>query len=163
MDPEKGGHARWIINDGSEGIFDAVIVTVGTCGVPQWVGFDGMPAGFIDKKKAEQRKEKKTTSDAPSNDNPTSTKESSSSLANEDAEEGKKETDHDVYRGPILHSSQLDSAEVSELDGKTVVVIGSGASGVEAVETALARGAGKCIMVARDDKVSSPVSFLYNE
>jgi len=35
LDPKKGGHSRWIINDGSDGIFDAVIVTVGTCGVPE--------------------------------------------------------------------------------------------------------------------------------
>jgi cation diffusion facilitator CzcD-associated flavoprotein CzcO len=33
-----------------------------------------------------------------------------------------------------------------------VVVIGSGASGVEAVETALQRGAGEVVMIARTDK-----------
>jgi len=40
-----------------------------------------------------------------------------------------------------------------ERQEKAIVVIGSGASGVEAVETALARGAAHCIMVAKDDKV----------
>ncbi|KAL4254145.1 hypothetical protein ABKN59_004537 [Abortiporus biennis] len=44
LDPSKRGHARWVINDGSEGVFDAVIVTVGTCGKPRWVKFDGMPS-----------------------------------------------------------------------------------------------------------------------
>ncbi|KAJ7773005.1 FAD/NAD(P)-binding domain-containing protein [Mycena maculata] len=36
-----GGH--WLVNDGSEGPFDAVIVTVGTCGKPQWIHLEGMP------------------------------------------------------------------------------------------------------------------------
>ncbi|KAF7363919.1 hypothetical protein MSAN_01050000 [Mycena sanguinolenta] len=60
----------------------------------------------------------------------------------------------DVFTKPIIHSSQLDSDAVSEdtIKGKKVVVIGSGASGVEAVETALERGAGEVVMVARTDK-----------
>lgn len=31
----EDGHTRWVVNDGSEGVFDAVIVTVGTCGEPK--------------------------------------------------------------------------------------------------------------------------------
>ncbi|KIM26442.1 hypothetical protein M408DRAFT_330606 [Serendipita vermifera MAFF 305830] len=156
-DPAKGGHARWVINDGADGIFDAVIVTVGTCGTPQWVEFEGMPAGFVEKKKAEQKREleKRASADAPSTDKPTFSTEVPSSSSEEgegNNSEDKAEKDQNTYQGPILHSSQLDSADASQLEGKTVVVIGSGASGVEAVETALARGADKCIMVARDDK-----------
>jgi NADPH-dependent 2,4-dienoyl-CoA reductase/sulfur reductase-like enzyme len=58
------------------------------------------------------------------------------------------------YKGPVLHSSQLDHATPELLKGKTVVVIGSGASAVEAVETALERGAKKAVVLAREDKVS---------
>ena len=58
------------------------------------------------------------------------------------------------YKGPVLHSCQLDHAIPELLRGKTVVVIGSGASAVEAVETALERGAKKTVMIARKDKVS---------
>jgi hypothetical protein len=158
LDPKKGGHSRWIINDGSDGIFDAVIATVGTCGAPEWVGFDGMPGGFVEKKKAELRREieKKAASNAQGHDTTDHTREQTSSDFKSDDDDkvaGNDETDKNIYRGPLLHSSQLDSKDVSELQGKTVLVIGSGASGVEAVETALARGAGQCIMVARDDKV----------
>ena len=55
-----------------------------------------------------------------------------------------------VHWGTHWLSGELDEAP---LGGKTVVVIGSGASGVEAVETALAKGAKHCVMLARDDKV----------
>jgi hypothetical protein len=56
-------------------------------------------------------------------------------------------------RGPILHSSQLDTLTPELLKGKNVVIIGSGASAVEAVEIALERGSGVCSVLARDDKV----------
>lgn len=45
--------AKWIINDNEDEIFDAIIVTIGTCGKPQMVGFPGMP-----KDKAPPKKEK---------------------------------------------------------------------------------------------------------
>jgi NADPH-dependent glutamate synthase beta subunit-like oxidoreductase len=76
------------------------------------------------------------------------------SAGNTKSSNGGKKTEQDdgeVFRGLVLHSSELDSAE--GLDGKTVIVIGSGASGVEAAETALARGAKKAVVIARDDKV----------
>jgi dimethylaniline monooxygenase (N-oxide forming) len=39
--PEEHGHARWVINDGREGIFDAVICSIGTCGPPRKTTFPG--------------------------------------------------------------------------------------------------------------------------
>jgi cation diffusion facilitator CzcD-associated flavoprotein CzcO len=54
-----------------------------------------------------------------------------------------------------LHSSQLDRLSPELLEGKKVVVIGSGASAVEVVETALERGSGVCRVLAMDDKVRS--------
>lgn len=70
------------------------------------------------------------------------------------SESNEKHSDNDIFKGQILHSSQLDELESSDLEGKTIVVVGSGASGVEAVETALAKGAKHTVMLARDDKVS---------
>jgi NADPH-dependent glutamate synthase beta subunit-like oxidoreductase len=63
-----------------------------------------------------------------------------------------KESHEETFSGTIVHSSELDD---TDLQGKNVVVIGSGASGVEAIETALSKGAKHTVIVARDDKVSS--------
>lgn len=59
-----------------------------------------------------------------------------------------------IYRNSILHSSQLDCSEAVIFCDRTVIVIGSGAIGVEVVETMLSRGASNCIMLARNDKVA---------
>lgn len=53
------------------------------------------------------------------------------------------------FRGKILHSSQLDEAE---LRGKKVVIVGSGASGVEAAELAVQKKAKGIVVLARSDK-----------
>ncbi|TCD66067.1 hypothetical protein EIP91_001875 [Steccherinum ochraceum] len=228
IDPNGQGHARWIVNDGHEGVFDAVIVTVGTCGKPRMVQFEGMPG--VKAKQDEKEKRKDENGDArkaegQSTSNGTGTHEPPDSASSEASIETEKQSQHgpwtegqpqpsarvieldqeikkdagfpapgeaypttpsldpqrgtkaksllenkdggddegethqededdgDVFRkGPIVHSSQLDRLEEDEVRGKTVVVVGSGASGVEAVETALAKGAKKAIMVARDDK-----------
>ena len=56
----------------------------------------------------------------------------------------------DQFTGKIVHSSQLDDID---LKGKKVVIVGSGASGVEAAELAVNKNAeGKVVMLARDDK-----------
>ncbi|KAI4293719.1 FAD/NAD(P)-binding domain-containing protein [Schizophyllum commune Loenen D] len=56
----------------------------------------------------------------------------------------------------VLHSSELDSASADVLAGKRVVVVGSGASGVEACETILDKAGGELegpvTMLARSDK-----------
>ena len=70
-----------------------------------------------------------------------------------DSEDGKRAGQGEVFEGDVLHSSELDDAS---LEGKRVIVIGSGASGVEAVQTALEKGAKGCVMLARDDKVCQP-------
>ncbi|KAI5479695.1 dimethylaniline monooxygenase (N-oxide forming) [Pseudohyphozyma bogoriensis] len=96
-DPRKNGHARWTINDGREGIFDAVVVAVGTCGTPKRGSIPGV----------------------------------------------------DSFHGDVLHSSELDNAQ---LEGKKVVIVGSGASGVEAAELAVEKKAKSAVVLARDDK-----------
>ncbi|BGP05362.1 Baeyer-Villiger monooxygenase [Rhodotorula toruloides] len=104
-DPRQGGHARWIVNDGKEGVFDAVVCALGTCGDPKLVELEGQ----------------------------------------------------DSFAGQIVHSSQLDDAD---LEGKKVVIIGSGASGVEAAELAVAKKAGDVVMLARSDKWVIPRNTL---
>ena len=125
-DDPAHSQSKWIINSGEDGEFDAVVVTVGTCGQPMRIKFPGMPQPQRDEDSSEPGSEK---------------------------HEG---DDEEVFQGKVLHSSELDDAE---LGGKNVIVIGSGASGVEAVETALEQGAKHCVMLARDDKVSICACF----
>jgi len=134
-DESTDKRSRWIVNDESEGIFDAIIVTVGTCGKPMYVPFPGMPKEFMEEKGIAKPKPK-------------------SHGNKQDEVEDSWAEDSDTFHGEILHSSELDSLDEGALDGKNIVVIGAGASGVEAVETALSKGAKKCSMLARDDKVA---------
>ena len=95
-DPNKYGHSRWLVNDGADGVFDAVIVTIGTCGDLALIEFDGRDVF--------------------------------------ERQPGKK----------VIHSSQLDKLlkeykdenGASGIKDKKFVIIGSGASGVEAAEWA---------------------------
>lgn len=102
-DPREFGHARWVVNDGEDGVFDAVFAPVGSCGAPNMI----------------------------------------------------KLRDQDMYKGRVVHSSDLDSLKDSDIKGRRVVVVGSGASAVEAVELVAARGCDNIKIVARDDKVST--------
>ncbi|GAA96757.1 uncharacterized protein L969DRAFT_67256 [Mixia osmundae IAM 14324] len=61
------------------------------------------------------------------------------------------------WRGKVAHSSQLDDLD---LEGKRVIVLGSGASGVEAAETALANNAKHVTVLARSDKWIIPRNFV---
>jgi len=100
-DPKEYGHARWVVNDGEDGVFDAVFATIGTCGEPMMIEIEGK----------------------------------------------------DEFNGRVVHSSELDKLKSEEIQGKKIVVVGSGASGVEAVELAVAKGADDVKIIARDDKV----------
>lgn len=91
------GHARWIINNGEDGTFDAIVGAIGSCGAPRIVEIQGSKS----------------------------------------------------FRGKIYHSSELDNAD---LTGKNVIIIGSGASGVESAELAVGKKAASIKVLARDDK-----------
>lgn len=144
--PSRHGHAQWKINDGSDGNFDAVIVAVGTCGDAKWIRFPGMP------KESHQTSSDSSSSSSSDHRGEGQDQPHEGYQHHEAREERKVEGGEDSFRGPIFHSSQFDSAQIDDVLGRTVVVIGSGASAVEAVETALAGGAAKCIMLAREDK-----------
>ncbi|WFD01261.1 hypothetical protein MYAM1_004023 [Malassezia yamatoensis] len=53
------------------------------------------------------------------------------------------------FKGKIVHSSQLDNVD---FQNKNVVIVGGGASGVEALELAAKKGANKPTIIARSDK-----------
>ncbi|KIP08184.1 hypothetical protein PHLGIDRAFT_127213 [Phlebiopsis gigantea 11061_1 CR5-6] len=81
-------------------------------------------------------------------------KETNDSTASEQDGRGQEPEnggEEDVFRKPILHSSQLTSTGI-DFKGKRVVVLGGGASAIESVETALSDGASSTVMVVRDDK-----------
>jgi hypothetical protein len=157
--PEELGHARWLVNDDPEP-FDAIIATIGTCGKPKRASFPGMPESHgegelcpdgylppIPTGAADGERRNGHGSDM--DKSYAGALKSDESSSDEEKHSG---ADGDVYEGPIIHSSELDDADLA---GKTIVVIGSGASGVEAIETALAKGARKGVFIARSDKVGS--------
>lgn len=160
-DPHRQGHARWVVNDGEDGVFDAVIVTVGTCGAPQWVGFPGMPDMDEIRARRAKSQEKAQEKEESGGESAQETDEGRTASGVEELEGMHSQSTHaegvvsqkngkETYVGTLLHSSELDDAQLA---GKRVVVVGSGASGVEAVETALARGAKDTVIIARQDKV----------
>ncbi|SPO34846.1 related to monooxygenase [Pseudozyma flocculosa] len=65
----------------------------------------------------------------------------------------------DKFRGKIVHSSQLDDLD---LKGKKVLIVGGGASGIEALELAVENGADKPLILARSDKWIIPRLTLVN-
>jgi len=134
---QSGTRSKWLINDGEDGEFDAVICTVGTCGKPMTKVFEG----------------------------------------------------EDVFEengGWVVHSSELDrlsgsgsdtekdsseetnghanghSKEPFDVKGKTMIIVGSGASSVEAAEWAVEKGADKVWILARDDKWIIPRNVVFD-
>ncbi|KAK3307135.1 uncharacterized protein B0T15DRAFT_166035 [Chaetomium strumarium] len=67
----------------------------------------------------------------------------------------------DRFRGDIRHSSQLTSSGCSARD-KTLIIIGGGASAVEALEFAHDEGARKIYILARSDKWIIPRNPVWN-
>ncbi|ROV99429.1 hypothetical protein VMCG_06403 [Cytospora schulzeri] len=65
----------------------------------------------------------------------------------------------DKFRGPVLHSSELTGKKAK---GKKIVVIGGGASAVEALEFAAEEEAAKVYILARSDKWIIPRNPIVN-
>lgn len=99
------GKTQWTIDEGQDGVFDAVIVAIGTCGPPKSIQGSGI----------------------------------------------------DTFTGPVAHSSKLDGLD---LQGKRVVIIGGGASGVEAAELAVNSNAAEISLIARSDKWFIPRNWF---
>ena len=118
-DPDR---SHWVINDDTDNVFDAVIVAIGTCGDPNWITLPGMPDPKENRPQPQDTESSADAPETPSQDAPTP---------------GTPPHNNEEFGGIILHSSQLDSPEFDLKGGERVGVIGSGASGVEAVETVL--------------------------
>jgi hypothetical protein len=108
---------------------------VGTCGAPKRANFPGMPESNSDTRNGIN--EGKSYADAI---------KSGPNGNSSDGEEKHGQPGGEIFQGQIVHSSELDDLDC---EGKTIIVIGSGASGVEAIETALAKGAKKGVFIAR--------------
>ena len=63
------------------------------------------------------------------------------------------------FTGSIHHSSQLDKVD---LENQRLIIIGSGASGVEAAELAVSKGAKEVTVLARDDKWIIPRNTAFD-
>lgn len=63
----------------------------------------------------------------------------------------------DKFRGPVYHSSQLTGVKAR---GKTMLVVGGGASAVEALEYGAAKGANKTYILSRSEKWIIPRNLV---
>ena len=63
------------------------------------------------------------------------------------------------FNGEIHHSSRLDNVD---LKNKKLIIIGSGASAVEAAELGVANGAKEIVVLARDDKWIIPRNTAFD-
>ncbi|KAM7184489.1 hypothetical protein V8F33_012950 [Rhypophila sp. PSN 637] len=68
----------------------------------------------------------------------------------------------DSFRGKVAHSSQLSSEIGSSAKDKTIIVIGGGASAVEALEFAASEDAAKIYILSRSDKWIIPRNPIIN-
>lgn len=66
------------------------------------------------------------------------------------------------FRGQVVHSSQLTSRVGHSAKGKTIAIIGGGASAVEALEFAAAEDASKIYILSRSDKWIIPRNPVIN-
>lgn len=126
MSSKRAG-SKWIINDGRDREFDAVVVAVGTCGVPEPVDIPGLP-------KTEKNGIFYGSEDP------------------HDSEEGAK-SGVEIFRGEVIPWQALKRPWFFQ--EKTVLVVGYGVRGIEAVKDVLEKGAKHCVIVAHDDKVRS--------
>ncbi|KAF8172281.1 FAD/NAD-P-binding domain-containing protein [Pholiota molesta] len=172
-DPER---SRWIINDNESEIFDAIIVNIGTCGDPNWIKLPGMPDNAGKKYSTGSSLEDKGSKEgeSPSQDNPQVSASDREWPPYQKNHTQSKDKDEDEFTKLIVHSSELDSPSFKLQGGERVVVIGSGASGVEAVETVLQKfgsikdskkGSGgkqgvEVSMIARNDKWIIPRNII---
>ncbi|TEB35157.1 FAD/NAD-P-binding domain-containing protein [Coprinellus micaceus] len=145
-DPDR---SRWVVNGGEDGVFDAVIVTVGTCGKPNWIKLPGMP-GNVGQDSSDSQPTRDQDAEQPTYSEVLKREDNTSNSSDEEghSDDSHQPSDGDIFTKRVLHSSELDSDKFDLPPGsRRIVVIGSGASAVEAVETALDRYAS-----AKDDK-----------
>ena len=154
--PDKVGdvHGATTTTAGGEGAWDAVEEPTWKLGQDQ---VEKKEQGFPRPEEAYElgpdvQKDTKRPEDIHKTSHPAHQHQDDKDTNSQDIKGSEARGDGEVFEKPILHSSQLTSSGM-DFRGKTVVVLGGGASAVEAVETALAEGAKHVVMVVRDDKV----------
>lgn len=134
--------SEWIVNHDESTIFDAVIVCVGTCGEPKMIKLDGMAKDL----------------DWSTLDNDDDSETSDSESSGEGKRRGEQQ---DIFSNPVIHSAALDVLKGDRLcKFKKIVVVGSGASGVEACETLLAK-IGSCLSFLAQYTITFWLKFFF--
>ena len=184
---EQTSRSQWLVytegQDDPDGPFDAIIATVGTCGDPMRIGFEGIEefeksggrvvhSSELDQlskgseesqgdqgggkgKEREEDDGKSVSTDsregpAPDEDDDESITTSRQPEAGVSyADKAKSGTSLDVSSGSDQEVANSDKPKPLDVKGKTIAIIGSSASGVEAAEWAASKGAGKVYILAR--------------
>ena len=137
-DPLDGVPSKWIINDGEDGEFDAVICAVGTCGEPIRVDFEGSDAfvkaggRIVHSSETDRLLEGLLGGDTSGAPGP-----------------APSEIEEQDQPPPVPPKAGEPGDGKYSVEGKSVVVVGSGASGVEAAEWAVEKGASRVVLLAR--------------
>ncbi|EJD00301.1 FAD/NAD-binding domain-containing protein [Fomitiporia mediterranea MF3/22] len=205
--PSLPRRSKWLVytrgREEPDGPFDAVVCTIGTCGEPIRVHFDGMEEfensggriahsseldqlgtegdGSGDMKGDNDRKDSKAdTKSVSSGEGPDlgspdvltqaqpeegvsyadKVKASTDSVNEIDANNhrnGRADSDSNKGKG-----REQGRPKPLNIKGKTIAIVGSGASGVEAAEWAVEKGAKKVFLLARDDKWIIPRNVVFD-
>lgn len=167
--------SQWLVytagSDEPDGPFDAVVCTIGTCGDPVRIGFEGTEdfertggrvvhsseldqLGVGDEDSEEEPKEKKD--DSKSETSGEGPDISADNLTEAQPEEGvsyadkvKASIDSDDEQQEKQEEKESSNPKPLNVRGKTVAIIGSGASAIEAAEWAVEKGVGKILILAR--------------
>ncbi|KAL5501120.1 hypothetical protein ACEPAH_9507 [Sanghuangporus vaninii] len=176
--------SQWLVytsgSDQPDGPFDAVVCTIGTCGDPLRVHFDGteefervggrvVHSSELDQLGTEgsdqqynEEEKSETSGEGPDTGSTDALTEAQLEQGVSYADKVKASTDS------LDEDTDRDKGKDSEgpkplnIKGKTVAIVGSGASAVEAAEWAVEKGAGKVLLLARDDKWIIPRNVVFD-
>lgn len=173
--PSKQGkpearRSKWLIytsqNDEPDGPFDAVVATIGTCGDPIRVEFDGIEdyiktggrvvhSSELDSLGVGDEDNDEASTDSREGPDPGSQVDMTQAQPEEGVSYADKVKNADEHSEESTVNVDAGDEEPKEqggplnVRGKTVAIVGSGASGVEAAEWAVEKGAGKVYLLAR--------------
>ncbi|OCB87566.1 FAD/NAD-binding domain-containing protein [Sanghuangporus baumii] len=176
--------SQWLVytsgSDQPDGPFDAVVCTIGTCGDPIRVHFDGteeferargrvVHSSELDQLGTEGSDEQHNEEGKSESSGEGPDTSSTDVLTEAQPEQGisyadkvkasTESLDEDTDGGKGKDS---EGPKPLNIKGKTVAIVGSGASGVEAAEWAVEKGAGKVLLLARDDKWIIPRNVVFD-
>ena len=172
----EASRSKWFIytskSNEPDGPFDAIVATTGTCGEPIRVEFEGMDdfiksggrvvhSSELDTLGAKDEKDNDSASDSREGPDPNSNGDMTEAqpeagVSYADKVKNADEHDTDGVQSPG-NGNKGEEHQTRPLDvkGKTVAIVGSGASGVEAAEWAIEKGASKVYLLARCEAFST--------